>query len=65
MYLHELMVGELEVVGIVVEDVSEDNLKEGEVVDEDYLMKVEVVEEDCSMNVHSRFGTHHRQDIDH
>jgi len=35
------------------------------VVDKDYLMKVEVVEEDCSMNVHARFGTHHRLGFDH
>jgi len=26
---------------------------------------VEVVEEDCSMNIHARFGTHHRLDFDH
>ena len=45
----EPVVVELEVVGLVVG-----------VVDEDYLMVVEVMEEDCSMNVHARFGTHHR-----
>ena len=33
-----------------------------EVVDEDYLM---VVEEDYSMNVHARFGMHHRLSLDH
>ena len=36
-----------------------------EVVDEDYLMVVEVVEEDCLMNVHTRFGTPHRQGLDY
>ena len=56
----ELVVGGLEVVDLVVEVMGEDCLKEMEVVDEDYLMKVEA--EDCSMNVHARFGTHHRQD---
>ena len=33
-----------------------------EVVDENYLM---VVEKDCLISVHARFGTHHRQGLDH
>ena len=52
-------------IGLVVDIVDEDCLKEVEVVDEDHLIKVEVVSEDCSMNVHVRFGTHHRQGLDH
>jgi len=61
----DLVMGELEVVGLVGEVVSEDCLKEVEAVDEDYLMKVEVVEKDCSMNVHARFDTHHWLGFDH
>jgi len=61
----ELMIGELEMVGLV-EVVGEGLFKgEVEVVDEDYLMKVEVVDEDCSMNVHARFGTHHWLGFNH
>ena len=30
------------------------------ILDEDCLMEVEVVVGDCSMNIHTRFGTHHR-----
>ena len=61
----ELAVGELEVVGLVVEVVGEGCLKEVEVVDEDYLMVEEAVEEDYSMNVYASFGTHHRRSLNH
>ena len=61
----ELVVGELEVVVLVVEVVGGDCLKEVEVVDDDCLMKVEVVEEDYSMNIYARFGTHHWQRFNH
>ena len=61
----ELVVGELEVVGLVVEVMGEDCLKEVEVVNEDYLMKVEVMAKDYSMNVHARFCTHHQQGLVH
>jgi len=53
------------VVGLVVEVVGEDCLKEVKVVNEDYLMMVEVVEEDYSMNVHARFSRHHRLGFDY
>ena len=36
-----------------------------EVVNEDYLMVVEVMEENYSMNIYARFGTHHRQNLNH
>ena len=61
----ELVVGKLEVVGLVVEIVGEDCLKEVEIVGEDCLKEVEVVDEDCSMNIHTCFGTHQYQAFDH
>ena len=59
------MVVELEVVGLVVEVVDEDYLREVKVVDEDYLMKVGVIEEGCLMNAHARFGMYHWLGFDH
>ena len=45
--MDELVVVELEVVGLVVVVVGEDCLREVEAVEENYLMKVEVVAEGC------------------
>ena len=47
------------VVGLVVEIVGEDYLKEVEVVDEDYLIKVEVVAEGCLLNDPTHSGACH------
>ena len=54
---------ELEVVGLVVGVVSENCLREMEVVDEDYLIKVVV--EGCLLDDPTRFGVYHQLGFDH
>ena len=61
----ELVVGELEVIGLVVGVVGEDCLREMEMLNENYLMKVEVVAEGCLLDGPTRFGAYHRRGFDH
>ena len=61
----ELVVVELEVVGLVVAVVGEDYLREVEVVDENYLMKVEVMAEGCVLENPTNFSAYHWINFDY
>ena len=61
----ELVVVELEVVGLVVAVVGEDYLREVEVVDNKYLMKVEVMAEGCVLENSTSFGAYHWINFDY